>query len=91
MAQNQSPNVKHKYQDSAISCLVLSGSGLSPATDSVFSTAARGVIVETGGDLSIIDLMGNQSIIPLPAGQFSICIKKVLASGSTAQGVTVLF
>lgn len=91
MSRNQSPNVKHKREDSAITVEVVSASGAAPAADTTLGSVARGVIIQTAGNLVIKDLMGKQVTLPLPAGQFSICIQQIIASGSTAQGVTLLF
>jgi hypothetical protein len=85
-----SPNVKHKWEDSAIGVRNVSATGIAPSADLVVEPPARGVIVDTAGDLIIDDLSGNKSTIPLPAGQFSICITKIHAA-STAGGVTLLF
>lgn len=90
MAKNQSPNVKHKFEDSAIAVQNISAAGAAPASDVTLGAPARGVIVQSSGDLVIDDLAGRTVTIPLPAGQFSICIGKIYST-STAQGVTVLF
>ena len=88
---NQSPNVKHKHEDSAIDVEVVSAAGLAPVADSKGKTVARAVMIQTAGDL-IVDLAYGQKnvTIPFTQGVHSINILQVKAGG-TAQGVTLLY
>ena len=88
---NQTMNVKHKFEDSAIDVLNLSAAGAAPGSDSTFNSVARGVICQTAGNLEITTLSDRKVVIPVPVGQLSICIKKVWSASTTAQGVSVLF
>jgi hypothetical protein len=91
MSSNQSPNVKHRREDSAIAVKVVSAAGAAPAADlDLGSVTARGVIIVTAGNLVMDDLGGRKSTVPLPAGQFAICITKIYDT-STVEGVTLLF
>lgn len=87
----QTSNVKHTHEDSAIGVQVLAAAGAAPAVDFTCKTRARAVLIITAGDLVIDTPSNKQVVVPLPAGHHKILIDKVYASGSTAQGVTLLY
>lgn len=48
----------------------------------------REIIVATGGTLAVQKRNGDAVILTLPAGRFALVIKRVLATGTTATGLT---
>jgi hypothetical protein len=87
MKGNQTANVKHKLEDSALDAIPVNVS----VTDAVLDTPARAIIVGTTGNLTITTLLGNKRTIPsIPAGTHSIGCRIVHAAGTTASNITVL-
>ena len=88
MSQNQSPNVKHKREDSAIDALPLDVS----ASDSNFGGIARALVIGTAGNLEVTTLVGNKVVLAsVPAGVLPLCVKTVHNANTTAENITALF
>lgn len=50
--------------------------------------ATREIIIATGGALAVQKLSGDAVTLTLPAGRFALVVKRVLATGTTATGLT---
>ena len=55
-------------------------------TDLTYET--REIIVAVGGTLAVQKRNGDAVTLTLPAGRFALVIKRVLATGTTATGIT---
>lgn len=50
----------------------------------------RGIILTNAATLAYVDADGNSVTFPFPAGQFSISIRRILATGTTASAGEIL-
>lgn len=89
-SRNQTPNVKHLLEQSAIDVIPLSAAGASPAADSTNGVVCRGIICVGAGNIDITTTCGKRRLIAVPAGQFQIGIEKLHFTGTTATGVSLL-
>jgi hypothetical protein len=63
---------------------------ITPNDGADLAVTVRGLIVATAGAVKITNAAGNTVTLTLPAGQFSLGIKRVWSSGTTATGLTGL-
>lgn len=66
---------------------------VTPDDDTVFATETHGISFEVAGDLSVQMFDGSTAVIPgLSAGVIhELSVVKILATGTTATGITAYF
>lgn len=63
---------------------------VTPSNDADLAAPTRGLLIQTPGDLHCITAAGQERTFPVPAGQISIRVTKIFATGTDADGITAL-
>ena len=64
---------------------------VTPDDGTDLTDVTRGIIIAVGGTVKFTLLDGTAVTVTLPAGQFSIRVARVWATGTTATGITALW
>lgn len=78
---------------SGISAPGLSFAAVSPSDTADLTTAARGLFVGTGGNIAVIGVSDSASVVfkNVASGTvLPLCVKRVLATGTTAADIVAL-
>jgi hypothetical protein len=61
---------------------------ITPNDAADLSVDTREIVVAVGGNLALMKVDGTTVVLTLPAGRFAFRVRRVLATGTTASGIT---